>query len=78
MSSSIGNVGSGEPSANQFQTIPGLGMLLESDEVKAIPGPETLDAHSNSLKCDSTITSLVDKYSAYEKCGEGSARLMED
>ena len=57
VSSSIGNVGSGEPSAKQFKSIPGLGNL-DSDEVKAIPGPETLDAHS------STITSLVDKHDA--------------
>ena len=33
---------------------------------------------SNSPKCDSTITSLVDKHIAYEKHGDGSARLMED
>ena len=77
VSSSIGNVGPGEPSANEFKSTPGL-ENLDSVEVKAIPGPEPLDAHSNSPKCDSTITSLVNKHSAYEKCGEGSARLMED
>jgi len=49
VSSSIGNVGPGEPSANQFQSTPGLGMLLDSDEVKAIPGPETLDAQTHGL-----------------------------
>ena len=77
VSSSIGNVGSGEPSANEFQSIPGLGNF-DSDEVKAIPGPDTLDAHSNSPKCSSTITSLVDKHDAYEKRSDGSARLTED
>ena len=48
VSSSIGNVGPGEPSANQFQSTPGLGNL-DSDEVKAIPGPETLDAQTHGL-----------------------------
>ena len=48
MSSSIGNVGSGEPSAKQFQIIPGSGNL-DSDEVLAIPGPETLDAQTHGL-----------------------------
>ena len=48
VSSSIGNVGSGEPSANEFQSIPGLGNL-DSDEVKSIPGSETLDAQTHSL-----------------------------
>ena len=62
---------------DRFQSIPGLGNL-DSDEVKAIPGPETLDAYSNSPKCDSTITSLVDKHDDYEKRGDGSARLTED
>ena len=33
---------------------------------------------SNSPKCDSTITSLVDKHVAYERHGDGSARLMDD
>ena len=46
--SSIGNVGPGVPSANQFQSTPGLGSL-DSDEVKAIPGPETLDAQTHGL-----------------------------
>ena len=70
MSSSIGNVGPGEPSANEFKSTPGS-ENLDSDEVKAIPGPETLDAHSNIPKCDSTITSLVDKHVAYEKRCDG-------
>ena len=77
VSSSIGNVGPVEPSANEFKSTPGL-ENSGFDEVKSIPGPETLDAHSNSLKCDSTITSLVDKHVAYEKRGDGSARLTED
>ena len=66
VSSSTGNVGSGEPSANKFQSLLGLGNF-DSDEVKAIPGPATLDSHSNSPQCDSTITSLVDKHDAFTK-----------
>ena len=77
VSSSIGNVGPGEPSANEFQSTPGL-ENLDSVEVKAFCGPETLDAHSKSPKCESTITSLVDKHIAYENRGDGSARLTED
>ena len=77
VSSSIGNVGPGEPNANEFQSPPGS-ENLDSVEVKAFCGPETLDAHSKSPKCESTITSLVDKHIAYEKRGDDSARLTED